>query len=60
MTRELPEVSLAWSENRVSNFDTFVQQLQPSRLVETAAMKKGVEMEGMADLSMLIKRNKAW
>ena len=33
---------------RISNFDTLVKQLQPSRLVQTAAMKWGIEMEGRA------------
>ena len=33
---------------RISNFDTLVKQLQPSRLVQTAAMKRGIEMEGRA------------
>lgn len=33
---------------RVSNFETLVQQLQPSRYVQTAAMKRGIEMEGRA------------
>ena len=32
----------------VSNFGTLVQQLQPSRYVQTAAMKRGIEMEGRA------------
>ena len=33
---------------RISNFDTLVKQLQPSRLVQTDAMKRGIEMEGRA------------
>lgn len=33
---------------RISNFDNLVKQLQPSRLVQTAAMKRGIEMEGRA------------
>ena len=33
---------------RGSNFETFVQQLLSSRFVQTAAMKRGVEMEGRA------------
>ena len=33
---------------RISNFDTLVKQLQLSRLVQTAAMKRGIEMEGRA------------
>ena len=33
---------------RISNFDTLVKQLQPCRLVQTAAIKWGIEMEGRA------------
>ena len=33
---------------RISNFDTLVKQLQLSKLVQTAAMKRGIEMEGRA------------
>jgi len=33
---------------RISHFDNLVKQLQPSRLVQTAAMKRGIEMEGRA------------
>ena len=31
---------------RISNFETLVQKLQPSRHVQTAAMKRGIEIEG--------------
>ena len=45
---------------RVSNFETLVQQLQPSRYVQTAAMKRGIEMEGTAAFIYASKEKRAW
>ena len=36
---------------RLSNFESLVKQLQPSKYVQTAAMKRGIDMEGTAALT---------